>query len=93
MFTAKGFYQGDEIEVTWHNNGILTGDDIGVQLLLAIVPDAQGIGPAGGPYLSGEEILKSDLATFLLLCELLDECVVIDGELTPPPDVPEGAIA
>ena len=94
MFKVRGVYNGEELEVTWTDDGFLTGrpDIVGMANILANESDYV-YGQPGGPCASGASVLKSERPAFHLLASLLRNIELIEGDLTPLEPLPEGAIS
>lgn len=90
MFTIGGSYRGRLFDLTW-DAGKLSGDE-DIITLLKIAAKYETVSAPGGPYWSGDEILKSDFATFHLAYAEFDDVHLVIGEVSPIPEVPEGAI-
>ena len=70
----------------------VTDDDRTVTEFMEIEARYRTIGPPGGPSVTGIEILRDPVATYLLAKELFELVELVSGELPTPDDVPEGAV-
>lgn len=91
MFAIRGKLDGRSIVMAW-DDGVLSGDEVAVSVAELQAETSEGEGSISGYFRVGkEDILSCDVATFLMLSNLLDDVELVSGDLSPPIPVPEGA--
>lgn len=87
MFTLKGMAGGREAQMTWHEDGTLTGDGFLVDLIKfkAQRLEGQNVGFPGGPY-SQSNHLMNPLSVLYLASQYFDIITETSGELALLPD-------
>ena len=92
MFAIKGKHDGRPIVITW-NNGVLSGDELAIEVALMQAEFSEGEGSISGYFRVGkEDILACDAATFFLLKRIFEDVELVTGDLPPLPSIPDGAI-
>jgi hypothetical protein len=92
MFVIRGKLYGHKIILFWDDGEVRCSNKAALDIFLAEVDLSEGEGPCGGPVWVGEDIIKHATPTYLLAKKVFDYVELVEGELPPLPDVPEGAI-
>lgn len=91
MFKIKAKLNGREVELSW-DNGAFAGDIEAMAWCQMYITNIDDIGPPGGPTWEQKEIMLHATPMFMVMKRVLTDVQLVEGELPPLPEIPEGAI-
>lgn len=92
MFKVQGVYREELLEVSWSDDGFLTGRQDVVALANILANESGTLYGPHGMEKSGADVLKDEHCIFYLLATLLRDIELIGGDLTPLEPRPEDAV-
>jgi len=91
MFRLRGTRAGVPLEVSW-DKGEVAGDQPAILLIEA---EASLVGSLHAPGMEpweGKQLLEEPWPFYMLANRVLEDLEIVEGEVPPLPEIPEGAI-